>query len=183
MLLTPSTPLLFSSSAMKQILGAAHGHMDSAPTPGDTSSNISPYRSMGNLNFSMLSAASFTPHMASSPMPPSTSRKSGLSYTSSANRSMPRSSSAGGIALNMHNTSPPRLNRAQLSFSTNKIPGIEFPSFEYTMPRSRSFAPGELGIGAGNSAMRSTLTVGALEPVEAKHLYFAHYNGLEVRCR
>lgn len=165
---------------MRELLG--QGSIEEAQLNGSSTFDFrkSPFSDTGNFsamspfNQAARSSASFTPRTTSSPV----IKKSKLSISTSnakLNNSMSRSVS--GIALRTH--SPPKSH--QHTPSTSNGAHMAFPNFNSSMGHSRM-------LGSSRSAYLSTsntlgdLFAGAsnVDPAEAKSLYFAHYNGLEV---
>lgn len=165
---------------MKELLG--QNNPDEMQLNGSATFDFhrSPFSDSGN--FSAMSpynpvsrtSASFTPHTASSPI----IKKSKLSIsTSNAKLNNSMSRSVRGIALRNQSPKKSQNNTPHASNAAHMV----FPNFDSSMGHSKMLS-------TSRSAYLSTSTnlgdffagAGNLDPAEAKSLYFAHYNGLEV---
>lgn len=198
----------FSSTAMREILGAAQQGSDTMSMSFSAAgSHSSPFRTSGTLGtFTPATAMShtydsFTPHRSSSPTT-QTAKKSKLSISTSAvrlDRSMNRSAS--GIAL--ASSSPPRrrptsamtdgmhstgrstgrsINHGIGHHSDLHTGGRPFPNMGASLSHSHSrLMPPSMFMSTTDSLQEQmSRTQSNIDPNEAKSLYFAHYNGLEV---
>ena len=194
-----------SSTAMREILGAAQQGVDSmAMSFSAAGSHSSPFRSSGTLGtFTPATTMSrtydsFTPHRSSSPTT-QTAKKSKLSISTPAvglNRSMNRSSS--GIAL--ASSSPPKRRPTSAVMdgmhSTGRSTGRSigygighhsemntggkpFPNLGASLSHSRLLPPSMFMSTTDSLQEQMNRTQSNIDPNEAKSLYFAHYNGLE----
>lgn len=177
---------------MKEILSAQQGGFDAMSMSFSAAgAQSSPFRSSGAYaTFTPATSMSrtqdsFTPHRSSSPIQ-HTAKKSTLAISTSSLRlggSMGRSAS--GIAL--ASSSPPKRRQMHTAPDTHDTKrntalnssGRPFPSMNASLSQSR-LPPGAFSSTTDSLQEQMNRTQSNIDPNEAKSLYFAHYNGLEV---
>lgn len=131
-------------------------------------STMSPYNPMTR------SSASFTPRTSSSPVV----KKSKLSISTSNGKLIQNMSrSVSGIALR---TQSPQKQHHHTPH-TSSAAHMAFPNFDSCMNQSRLLGSSRSGyLSTSNTVGELFAGTSNVDPSEAKSLYFAHYNGLEV---
>lgn len=184
-----------SSTAMREILSAQHGGIDMMSMSfSAVGAQSSPFRNTGTFSTFTPAASmsrthdSFTPQRSSSPVQ-QTAKKSKLAIsTSSLRLGSSMSRSASGIAL--ASSSPPKRRQQHTALDTvhsthtalnttlNSSSRL-FPSMHASFSQSR-LPPSAFTSTTDSLHEQMSRTQSNIDPNEAKSLYFAHYNGLEV---
>ena len=189
--LSPSKPMphfdlidasAFGSTAMREILNAHNNSVQESPAilfDGDTNrinsfTPSSTFRSSYN--------GSFTPNRSSSPM--TTGKKSKLSIsTSTARLNSNMSQTTGGIAALHSSRSPQRFNHTTSSHMSS-TGNLSFPRMSANIASlNQALPPSTFQSSISNLGDYFNTPSSNIQPNEAKSLYFAHYNGLEVQIK